>query len=56
MSGKPAHIALKEGAKPYEHHVPIPIPFNLKDATAKEIDRDIKDGILEPVPIGEEVD
>ena len=52
MSGKPTHIALMEGAKPYAYHVPIPIPFNLKDAAAKDIGRDIKDRTLEPVPIG----
>ena len=56
MPGPPAHIHLKEGAVPHVRHVPIPVPFHLRDATKKGLDLDEERGIIKPVPVGTPTD
>ena len=56
MSTKPAHLHLRADAKPFSHHVPIPIPFHWKAEVNESIDRDIANNITEPLPIGEPVE
>ena len=55
MNCKPVHIHLKENAVPTAVHVPIPIPLHWKQEIKADLDRDVKNGIIEPVPIGEPV-
>ena len=40
---------------PYALHVPIPVPFHRKEEMKANLDKDMKNGIIEPVPIGEAV-
>ena len=56
MSTKPAHIHLHLDAKPYAHHVTIPISFHWKAEVKESTNRDIAINITEPVPIREPVE
>ena len=40
---------------PYALHVPIPVPFHRKEEMKANLDKDMKNGIIEPVPIEEAV-
>ena len=42
-------------AKPTAYHSPIPVPIHWQDDVKAELDRDVRLGVLEPVPIGEPV-
>ena len=42
-------------AIPTAHHSPIPVPLHWQDDVKADLDRDVKLGVLEPVPIGEPV-
>ena len=56
ITGPPGHIHLREGAVPYARHVPIPVPFHLRDATKKGLDSDTERGVIKPVPVGTPTD
>ena len=56
MSMPPAYIHLNENAKPYAHHMPIPIPFHWKKEPKESLDRDVERGIIAPVLIGTPVE
>ena len=45
-------IRFKPGTTPHAVHVPIPIPYHWKLATKNGLDRDVKLGVIEPVPQG----
>ena len=51
MDTKPVHIHVKPDAKPFAHHVPIPVPFHWKAQVKQDLDNDISRKIIEPVPI-----
>lgn len=55
MKCPPAHIHLKEDAKPHAIHTPFNIPIHWRDEVKRQLDRDVEDGIIEPVPIGDPV-
>ena len=42
----------KENHEPYAVHTPIPIPHHWEDAVKKDIEKDVRLGILEKVPEG----
>ena len=50
MTGKGLIIELKPGAKPTKHMRPVPVPLNLSATAKADLDRDVRLGILEPVP------
>ena len=52
MTGEPVHARFKEGATPYAVHTPIPVPHHWKETVKHDIDRDVRLGIIEPVPQG----
>ena len=52
MTGAPVHIKFKEGARPRAVHTPIPVPYHWKKKVKADIDRDVRLGIIEPVPQG----
>ena len=52
MTGAPVNIKFKEDVMPYAVHAPIPIPHHWKQKVKEDIDRDVRLGILEPVPQG----
>ena len=56
MSGKPAHIHLKQEAVPKAKHRPIAVPYHLKEPMRQALMQDIERGILKQVPIGTPTD
>ena len=52
MKGKPMHINFKEGAEPYRVHTPIQVPHHWSKAVKNDMDKDVRLGIIEPVPQG----
>ena len=42
-------------ATPTAHHMPIPVPLHWQDEDKAGLDRDVRLGVIEPVPIGEPV-
>ena len=55
MKCKPVHIHIKPNATPVARHTPVPIPIHWREQVKESLDRDVRDGIIEPVPIGEPV-
>ncbi|KAK3887585.1 hypothetical protein Pcinc_008290 [Petrolisthes cinctipes] len=53
MEGKPHSIHLLPDAKPYACHTPASVPRHWEAEVKKQLDEDIRKGILEPVPVGE---
>ena len=45
-------IIFKTDKEPHAVHTPIPIPINWRQQVKQEIDRDVRLGIIEPVPKG----
>ena len=52
MSGRTAHIYLKEGAAPKARHSPFPVPFHLKKPVRQALWEDVKRSIITQVPVG----
>jgi len=52
LSGPVAKIHLKPDAVPYARHTPYPVPHHWKAEVKASLDRDVKRGIITPVPIG----
>ena len=46
---------IKADATPTAYHSPIPVPLHWQDAVEAGLDRDVRLGVLEPVPLGEPV-
>ena len=53
MSGKPHHIHLLPNAVPYACHTPIAVPKHWENEVKRQIDDDVRAGILRPVPTGD---
>lgn len=52
MSGQPLDIHFRSECKPTAHHCPIPVPHHWKSQVKQDLDRDVRLGIIEPVPQG----
>ena len=55
MDSPPMRLMIDPNANPTAHHSPIPVPLHWQDAVKAGLDRDVRLGVLEPVPIGEPV-
>ena len=55
MNSPPAHIHLKNDAKPVAIHNPFSVPIHWREEIKKKLDKDVEDGIIEKVPIGDPV-
>ena len=55
MEGPKLKLMIVPNAEPTAYHTPIPVPIHWQDETKAGIDRDVKLGVIEPVPIGEPV-
>jgi len=55
MDGAPLHLMIDPDATPVAHHTPIPVPVHWQDDVKAGLDRDVRLGVLEPVPVGEPV-
>ena len=52
MSGPPLSLNIDPAATPKPHHTPIAIPIHWQDEGKAGLDRDVRLGILEQVPLG----
>ena len=52
MNAKPLNIHFRPAAEPKAFHCPIPVPHHWKKQVKANLDRDVKLGIIEPVPPG----
>ena len=48
-------LMVNPDAKPVARHSPVPVHLHWRDAVKEGLDRDVRLGIIEPVPIGEPV-
>ena len=55
MDGPPMKLMVYPDAKQVARHSPIPVPLHWRDAVKEGLDRDVRLGVIEPVPIGEPV-
>ena len=53
MSGPPLEIDIDPSITPTAVHTPIPVPIHWRDEVKAQLDRDVKLGVIEPVPWGE---
>lgn len=47
------NLYVDENAKPIAFHKPFPVPVHWKEAVKAGLDKDVKMGVLEKVPVGE---
>ena len=52
MSGKPLRLMIAPDATPTAHHKPIPVPLHWQEEVKAGLDRDVRLGVLEKVPVG----
>ena len=52
MDVRPLRLMVDKDATPYACHKAIPVPIHWKVKVNEGIDRDIRLGVLEPVPVG----
>jgi len=55
MERPPMHLIIDPKVKPIAYHSPIPVPIHWQDDVKAGLDRDVRLGVLEPVPVGEPV-
>ena len=55
MEGPPLRLNIDPNAKPVAVHTPIPVPLHWQEEVKAGLDRDVRLGVLEPVPVGEPV-
>ena len=53
--GPPLTLNIKPDAIPVAIHTPIPVPLHWQDEVKASLDRDVRLGVLEPVPVGEPI-
>lgn len=53
MVGRPHQIHLVEDVKPYACHTPAHIPKHWEVKVKRQLDEDVRRGVIEPVPVGE---
>ncbi len=52
MSGPPLSLSINPTATPKSFHTPIPVPVHWQDKVKASLDRDVRQGVLEKVPLG----
>ena len=55
MDMPPLCLMVDPNAMLVAHHTPVPVPIHWQEEAKAGIDRDIRLGVIEPVPIGEPV-
>ena len=55
MKGPPLQLMVDPDAKPVAVHTPVPVPVHWQDEVKNGLDRDVRLGVIEPVPVGEPV-
>ena len=54
-SSPPLKLYVDEAARPVAVHKPVPIPMHWMKEVKEQLDKDVRLGVLEPVPVGEPV-
>ena len=54
-STPPLRLYVEETTRPVAVHKPVPIPMHWMKAVKEQLDKDVRLGVLEPVPVGEPV-
>ena len=49
------HLMIDLKMKPTAYHLPIPVLIHWQDDVKARLDRDVRLGVIEPVPVGEPV-
>ena len=52
LTGEPLDIHWRDGVRPVACYTPVPVPLHFKDQVKEDLDRDVRIGVLEPVPQG----
>ena len=52
MSGEPMQVRFEKHYNPVAVHTPIPVPHHWKQQVKADLDRDVRMGVIEPVPQG----
>ena len=55
MSGPPLKLCIDPNADPVAHHSPIPVPVHWQKRVKADLDRDVRLGVIEPVPVGDPI-
>lgn len=55
MDGPPLRLMIDPNATPSAYHSPIPVPLHWQDEVKDGLDRDVRLGVLETVPVGDPV-
>lgn len=55
MDGPPLKLMVDPNAQPVAVHSPVPVPVHWREDVKKGLDRDVRLGVIEPVPVGEPV-
>ena len=55
MNGPPMRLMIDPKANPTAFHTPLPVPLHWMEEVKADIDRDVRLGVLEQVPMGEPV-
>ena len=55
MEGPPMALTIDQNATPVEIHTPYPVPLHWQEDVKRDLDRDVRLGVIEPVPVGEPV-
>ena len=52
MQGPPLRLMVDPDAAPVAHHTPVPVPVHWQEEVKAGLDRDVRLGVIEPVPVG----
>ena len=55
MQGPPLGLMVDPDAAPVAHHTPVPVPVHWQEEVKAGLDRDVRLGVIEPVPVGDPV-
>ena len=55
MKGSLMRLMINPDANPVAHHTPVPVPLHCQAEVKAGLDRDVRLGVIEPVPVGEPV-
>ena len=50
MQGPPLRLMVDHDAAPVAHHTPVPVPVRWQEEVKAGLDRDVRLGVIEPVP------
>ena len=55
MQGPPIRLMVDPDAAPVAHHTPVPVPVHWQEEVKAGLNRDVRLGVIEPVPVGDPV-